>query len=86
MCLQLENLVQIPQVLRVATTVPSVDDIFTMWWLRSRKLTPKAHRKAFDSMVALISWMIWLQRNDHVFHNGSVAAVLLVEHSLALVD
>jgi hypothetical protein len=38
----------------------------------------KPRRKAFDSLVALIIWSIWLERNSRVFRNqvGSVTAVV----------
>jgi hypothetical protein len=43
---------------------PAQDDCLAPWWLRSRQLIPKGQRKAFDSMVVLICWAVWLQRND----------------------
>jgi hypothetical protein len=40
---------------------------FAGWWLRARKRVCKAHHKAHDSMVALVVWQLWLQRNARVF-------------------
>jgi hypothetical protein len=40
-----------------------VGDNFVEWWLHSRKRVIKPRRKAFDSMIVLTAWSIWLQRN-----------------------
>jgi hypothetical protein len=44
------------------------------WWLAARKRIPKAHRKAFDSLVLLVCHSIWLQRNAKVFRGEVVNA------------
>jgi hypothetical protein len=36
------------------------------WWLRSRKLVTKSRRRGFDSMVVLVAWLLWRERNDSV--------------------
>jgi len=38
-----------------------------LWWLHSRKLVPKDARRGFDSLVMLISWSIWKERNSWTF-------------------
>jgi hypothetical protein len=48
---------------------PTAGDMFTGWWLQSRKRVPKARRRAFDSLVILVVWCIWLERNSCVFRN-----------------
>jgi hypothetical protein len=65
---------------------PAADDTFCAWWLRSRKLVQKGRRKTFDSVVALVSWSLWLQRNDRVFKNGSSSPALLVDHLVASME
>ena len=37
------------------------------WWLRCRKLVPKAARRGFDSLFFLIEWLIWKERNARTF-------------------
>jgi hypothetical protein len=32
------------------------------------------HHKGFDTLVVLISWLIWKQRNDRVFNNSMLHA------------
>jgi len=40
------------------------------WWLRAKEATPPAHRKALQSVVLLVPWMLWKHSNacffDHV--------------------
>jgi hypothetical protein len=49
------------------------------WWLSSCKQLPRQRRKRFDSMVILVWWSLWKERNDRVFNNGSrQAAALLI--------
>ncbi|GJN13395.1 hypothetical protein PR202_gb00089 [Eleusine coracana subsp. coracana] len=38
------------------------------WWCSSRKQLPKDRRKQFDSLVLLVSWELWKERNRRVFH------------------
>jgi hypothetical protein len=57
---------------------PSVMDHFTSWWLRSRKRVAKPWHKAFDLLVALIIWSIWLEHNSRVFRNQVVSVMVVV--------
>jgi hypothetical protein len=36
-------------------------------WLVERKLLPKDHRRGFDALFLLVSWLIWKERNSRVF-------------------
>jgi hypothetical protein len=47
------------------------------WWLTSRKVVTKAHRKVFDSLVLLVAWSLWLERNNRVF-NRKISTVVAV--------
>jgi hypothetical protein len=42
-------------------------------------MVTKARRKAFDSIVILVVWGIWLERNARVFSNASVSAPAIVD-------
>jgi hypothetical protein len=44
---------------------------FFVWWLRARKLLPKATRKGFDSLTFLIGWALWKERNARTFGGPS---------------
>ena len=33
----------------------------------ARKQVPKAGRRGFDSLVILVSWIVWKERNDRTF-------------------
>jgi hypothetical protein len=39
---------------------------FALWWLRTRKRLRRDHRKCFDSIVVLVAWKLWLQRNVRI--------------------
>jgi hypothetical protein len=41
------------------------------WWLSNRKRVDKHFRRGFDSIVFLIGWMLWKQRNARTF-DGSI--------------
>jgi hypothetical protein len=59
---------------------PIAGDEFGSWWLRLRKRVHKRWRKAFDSLVILVAWLIWLERNDRVFNSSSCTAAAMAAH------
>ncbi|TVU51343.1 hypothetical protein EJB05_02762, partial [Eragrostis curvula] len=48
---------------------PTSTDELAEWWLRSRKKMEKGRRKGFDSLVVLVVWQLWKERNRRVFNN-----------------
>ena len=40
---------------------------FWSWWLLLRKTFPKGLRKAFDSLVFIVGWHLWKERNSRTF-------------------
>jgi hypothetical protein len=42
---------------------------FQSWWLRARGLVHRLHRWEFETLVILVSWILWKQRNARVFGN-----------------
>ena len=40
---------------------------------------PKELRKGFDSMVLLIGWMLWKERNERTFSNKTRTVVWLLQ-------
>ncbi|GJN11283.1 hypothetical protein PR202_ga29462 [Eleusine coracana subsp. coracana] len=50
---------------------PTADSAIVDWWLTARKRIPKAHRKGFDSLVVLVTWEVWKERNRRVFQRTS---------------
>jgi hypothetical protein len=61
---------------RFRNLVPTQDDDFPDWWLVRRKALHKDRRKGFDSLVPLVSWSLWLERNDRVFNKSRQAHLL----------
>jgi hypothetical protein len=45
-----------------------------VWWLGQRALLERAARPSFDSLVLLISWIIWKERNDRTFARSAAGA------------
>jgi hypothetical protein len=39
------------------------------WWLQTRRDIPDSHRRAFDSLVLLVAWVIWKERNARTFRS-----------------
>jgi hypothetical protein len=54
----------------VPSGLPSIID----WWLLLRKRVHKSQRKGFDSLFALVTWSLWLERNARVFNSMSLRA------------
>nr|TKW30598.1 hypothetical protein SEVIR_2G048700v2 [Setaria viridis] len=48
-------------------------------WTRSRKRLERIARKSFDSLVVLVAWFIWLERNAQTFNRHQRTADLLVK-------
>jgi hypothetical protein len=47
------------------------------WWVSSRKKLPKDSRRGFDSMVVLVWWLVWRERNNRVFNGAMQQAATL---------
>jgi hypothetical protein len=60
------------------TPTGTLQDFFD-WWLSSRKQIRKELRKAFDSLVILVAWSIWKERNRRIFQKEKVTTNELVD-------
>jgi hypothetical protein len=67
-------------------STPLREDTFVDWWLRARKGVAKTCHKDFNSLVILVAWSLWLQRNDRVFNRASLSEGLLSSSILANLD
>jgi hypothetical protein len=56
---------------------PSVELVLADWWIASRKRIQKLHRKGFDTLLLMVCWMLWNERNSRVFEGVSIEAVRL---------
>ena len=48
-------------------TAPSQSDTLVDWWLVARKQVPGVLSWGFDSLVLLVSWELWKERNRWTF-------------------
>ena len=44
------------------------------WWLKAREGIPKPMKKNFDTIVILLHWRIWKERNARIFDNVATSA------------
>jgi len=51
---------------------------FTDWWSWSRKQVHGDDRKAFDTLLVLVVWLLWKERNNRIFQNSNMLASDLV--------
>ena len=49
--------------------IPQLDSKLEEWWIRTRAQFTPADRRVVDTMITLISWRLWKQRNARVFLN-----------------
>jgi len=55
---------------------------FVDWWSWARKQVPGVDRKVFDSLVILVIWLLWKERNDCVFQRSNLPPAILVSKIL----
>jgi hypothetical protein len=68
------------------TLVPTAFNDFMPWWLRKRKHVPKPRRRAYDSLILLVSRGIWLHRNDRIFNSVTLSPDTVAHQMLLLLN
>ena len=48
---------------------PVLGSSFVNWWTTARTNVPSGENKKLNSMVVLVAWTIWYERNSRVFDN-----------------
>jgi hypothetical protein len=56
---------------------PQVELPFFDWWLGTRKRVYKLQRKGFNSLVLLVAWSLWKERNRWVHERCALQPVAL---------
>jgi len=49
------------------------------WWTTSRKRLPKELRRGFDSLLLLVGWLMWKERNARTFNRVASSPAQLLE-------
>jgi hypothetical protein len=65
---------------------PSEPSPFDEWWTVVHKQVVKERRNAFNSIVVLVMWSIWLHRNDTVFGRRVLTEGQLIARILTNVE
>ena len=58
---------------------PSAHELgMVAWWTVARKSIHKDNRQCFDSVVILVSWMLWKERNNRMFERATRSALAML--------
>jgi hypothetical protein len=57
------------QGLQLGVDPPLQDDTMQSWWSQTRARFRSKETRGFDSLVVLVSWRLWRQRNARCFQN-----------------
>jgi len=49
------------------------------WWSHARRRQPMERRKGFDTLFMLVIWLLWKERNAHLFDRYSSSAAQLLQ-------
>ena len=52
---------------RMQHLVPPDGSCLSEWWQNTRTTISKPFKRSFDSLVLLVSWMVWNERNRRTF-------------------
>lgn len=65
--------------LGLQTLVPAAgDQDLADWWLTQRRRVDATSRPVFNSIVLLVAWCVWKERNARVFGKASSTAATVV--------
>ena len=59
--------------LGLASLTPDADVRFGHWWIRQRKRLDAPAQQLFDSMILLVAWVLWKERNSVTFERSLVS-------------
>jgi hypothetical protein len=59
--------------LGLASLTPDADVGFGHWWIRQRKRLDAPAQHLFDSLILLVAWVLWKERNSVTFERSLVS-------------
>jgi len=57
---------------------PSDESVLLDWWQQEQMRVPESFRRGFDSLVLLVSWEVWKERNRRTFDSSCKTPTELV--------
>ena len=60
--------------------MPSVQDNLREWWVHTRGSFTGATRRKLDTVIVLVAWKVWRERNRRVFDKILKPTNVLIEH------
>lgn len=70
------------QLLNLASLMPERDEDIGTWWLHQRARIDTVNRKLFDSLLLLVAWSLWKERNARVFGRPASTASAVVSSAI----
>lgn len=58
---------------------PNADHELRQWWLQMRSLVPPGLSRSFNSLVLLVAWNLWKERNNRTFQRTQAQPTALLE-------
>ncbi|EER95914.2 hypothetical protein SORBI_3002G047300 [Sorghum bicolor] len=58
---------------------PGGSTSIVVWWMDTRLRVPSSRRGGFDSLVLLISWEVWKERNRRTFDGNCLSLSQLLQ-------
>jgi len=68
--------------LQLLPLMPSGDDDLGEWWLHQRRRVDQASRPLFDSLLLLVAWSVWKDRNCRVFGRPASSVHTVVQAAI----
>ena len=64
----------------IQRVTPSIQDNLREWWVHTRVLFTGTTRRKLDTMIVLVAWEVWRERNRRVFDKIVKPINVLIEH------
>ncbi|OEL13837.1 hypothetical protein BAE44_0025144, partial [Dichanthelium oligosanthes] len=63
----------------LAWLAPVVESSLADWWVGGRKRVAKELCKGFDTLILLVAWSLWEERNRRIFERSALQPIALAQ-------